>query len=549
MPSSSFFYKLCFVIIVVLLVTQSIKDNTKSVPDSALDLFNWIIDSIGGIAWEDMVEVVQDTTGLVFMCPYRPNVLQTLQKELEHSIVDQQFGVEIIMSATRVWEFSRDNIDNHSPLVLAISGPTGVGKSESAYVIAKSFLKKQFRYGYRYMPLGAHIFNGKDFTSTQSADIERNADRLAFEVGSRIDGCGGTSVIIFDEVQKFAPGTLNRILPALKERGVLTYETNRPWYSSSSSLPLTKTVSTQNCIFIFVTDVGKSELVRVLLQYEKREDIPQTIIRTAVREAMSVVPSLSELASTVDEVVPFLPLEKKHMKNVLKVKLEQESVRYKDIRWRSLIVDDNVLQHMVSNGAITYKNYTTKVMTATGTKETRTRTFADAGARALDKMGPLGDLKDRIEDFAQPYKPGRILRVDPLYLDEAQAQAEGGTGSSSSDSVDDHEDAIVVNTSDDEIKNDSSSSGSSSGSGETAGISLKWCTQQPPGTSSSSSFEKTDDIDTFNESDSSSSSSSSSSGNVCEDPHLCILEAICIEVYQGGLSRGAQGWFSSLTSS
>ena len=193
-------FRLIFVFIISILVLTVHASNTDYAwYDYIYYIAGLIYDSVFYMSTDivqTVTEVTQDVTGITMTCPYRSNVVTTLKQKFNTSIVDQQFGVEIITSAARVWEFSR-NSPEASPLVLAISGPTGVGKSESAYVIAESFLKKTYRQGSRYLPLGAHVFNGKDYSST--IDIDRNADKLAYEVGRRINRCGGTSVIIFDD--------------------------------------------------------------------------------------------------------------------------------------------------------------------------------------------------------------------------------------------------------------------------------------------------------------------------------------------------------------
>jgi DNA polymerase III delta prime subunit len=62
--------------------------------------------------------------------------------------------------------------DTPRPLVLAFTGPTGVGKTETAHVIARAMLPKTELVGVGRRPRGLLVLRGEDF-----ADVNANVTR------------------------------------------------------------------------------------------------------------------------------------------------------------------------------------------------------------------------------------------------------------------------------------------------------------------------------------------------------------------------------------
>lgn len=75
------------------------------------------------------------------------------------------------MNAISGWEFQHQ-AGHSEPLVLALTGPTGVGKSETAYRIAEGALAKQRRIGQsaKYLPSGLLMLRGEDYSG---GDLEQ----------------------------------------------------------------------------------------------------------------------------------------------------------------------------------------------------------------------------------------------------------------------------------------------------------------------------------------------------------------------------------------
>lgn len=78
-------------------------------------------------------------------------------------------------------------------------------------------------------------------------------------------------------------------MSALEERGTISpslalWSSWAPWSS------LYPPISTANCAFLFLSDIGGDDIVRELIRYEHREAVPISIIRTQVHSiGMSIV--------------------------------------------------------------------------------------------------------------------------------------------------------------------------------------------------------------------------------------------------------------------
>lgn len=195
----------------------------------------------------------------------------------------QDEAMNAIISAFATWEMDKQ-LGNHRPLVLAFTGPTGVGKSETAYRIADAILvKKNSFYSYtdRSKPHGLVVFRGEDYSIESellSQGVYKAQESIRSTLVEQLKRCQGNLVVVFDEVQKIAPKVLEVILPALEDRG-----------SISIMSPTQVMYSTQNVVFILISDIGFDQMKRFLIGYGDREAIPLSRMRN---EVCSVVSSL-----------------------------------------------------------------------------------------------------------------------------------------------------------------------------------------------------------------------------------------------------------------
>ena len=110
--------------------------------------------------------------GMIEQCPYVDDPVASLMLHLPASISGQDQGVEMIIDTFSSWEFSR-KAGYQQPLVLAITGPTGVGKSETGFIVAEAILAAKSRIGTsrRHLPEGYLVLGGQDYSNTSDAFV------------------------------------------------------------------------------------------------------------------------------------------------------------------------------------------------------------------------------------------------------------------------------------------------------------------------------------------------------------------------------------------
>ena len=441
-------------------------------------LYNAVVD-IASYTYEKTISTIP--------CPYVENMMLSLQQSLPRYIKSQDEAINMIEEAIASWEFDKQSGSNH-PLVLSFTGPTGVGKTETAYRIAESILAKKTRQtsGTRYQLCGLLTLRGEDYSNTTSTtSVQPNHERkkkwsdgkaaavkmdmlegeeqemhrrIKAKLASHLEKCKETGIIIFDEIQKAAPKVLEVLIPALSERGSISVD---PWTrdKSSDDKQEYKQYSTSNCIFIFISDIGSEKMIDLLLKYGEKSLVPRQSLREAVKGALNEKLSANlQFGKYIKDIIPFLPLEPNDLTSILKLKLMEEAELHRHFIWLDLIVDDNVIELLVGNKFIQYKTYTTTVriknekqeevdvngnINSKGKKNnnstivTRTKVFAEWGARSLENAGPLKDLKSCFMRLMQPWRPLQVLHIGLLdsTTRELQAKAWGNAAVKSGESL------------------------------------------------------------------------------------------------------------------
>lgn len=145
------------------------------------------------------------------MCPFSVSPARAVRRALTDRIVGQSQAVEQIVDAFSFWESSLKHGDTR-PLVLALTGSTGVGKTEAAMRIADALTSTQSgsaaedrisggARGLADRP-GVVLLSGSEFGRAASAAVPELRHRLKREVAQVLYHCHGVGVIILDEAQK-----------------------------------------------------------------------------------------------------------------------------------------------------------------------------------------------------------------------------------------------------------------------------------------------------------------------------------------------------------
>ena len=157
--------------------------------------------------------------------------------------------------------------------------------------------------------------------------------------------CGGNALIIVDEMQKFANGTLGAFHSGLQESGsFLALKSVHSYFGPAREIY--HSISTENTIFLFITDIGASMIEDLIVSYGDRNKIPQSVIRRTARSALVNHTGDVNFAKLVSEVIPYMSIENSQIQDLLRMKIRK--LPY------ILNVDDSVVEYLSGYSFVDY---------------------------------------------------------------------------------------------------------------------------------------------------------------------------------------------------
>ncbi|TMW57203.1 hypothetical protein Poli38472_003128 [Pythium oligandrum] len=337
-------------------------------------------------------------SGLGEQCVFVDKPSQSVRQYLLKHLKAQDGAVETVVAAIESWEFSRQSSKDRAPLVLAVTGPTGTGKTEMSNLLAEALFKrtKKLPNSEKLVPTGLLIFRGEDFSDNFTNPITEYHTQIKTRLSEHLHQCSGKAVVIFDEVQKVIPHTLDVLMEAVSERAQLSYYKNG----------VSKTIDTSNVIFVLVSDIGVAEMEHVLIDYENREDVPHSALESAVKTALNAQWKRLNFGKMIDRVVPFLPFEQPNVIQIIELKLEQLDKNYRGVYWHRLWIQDGISEYMSLMDSVEYSVRYRVV----GGKEEISKIYAKYGARNVE-TGPLQLLKSKLLRYLRPFNPDAEVRI------------------------------------------------------------------------------------------------------------------------------------------
>ncbi|KAJ0398965.1 hypothetical protein P43SY_008191 [Pythium insidiosum] len=353
-------------------------------------------------AFGDALEWMEFHSGLGEQCRYVERPSHSVRSYLTQRLRAQESAVESVVEAIEAWEFARESPkQRRAPLVLAITGPTGTGKTETSYLLAESLFKRTRRLtnGDRTVASGLLVFRGEHFSDNVSNPITEYHTQISTRLAEHLYMCSGKAVVVFDEVQKVIPHTLDALMEAMSERAQLSFYRNG----------VTKTYDTSNVIFVLVSDIGVREMERVMMSYESREEVPRPTMENVVKAALDAQWRRLNFGKMIDKVVPFLPLEQPHIAEIIELKLDLLDHQNRGSKWHRLWVENGIADYMSRLASIPYEERSARVATARG-EITVKKVYAKYGARNVDS-GPMQLLQSKLLRYLRPYNPEAEIRV------------------------------------------------------------------------------------------------------------------------------------------
>lgn len=252
----------------------------------------------------------------------------TIKKRLDEKVLAQQYATTQI--ERRLQLCVADLNDKSKPMsTFLFTGSTGVGKTEMTKQLAEILFQDQRR---------LLRFDMTEYANDDS--LERFRDLLTTRIWEH-----PYSIVLLDEIEK-ACASVTRLLLQVLDDGRLTNRNNRE-------------ISFTNCYIVLTTNAG-SEIYKTIAQYgasdEGSERIAKkydSLIRRSLSETSGDNRFPPELIGRIDVMVPFQPLSRATMGNIVKMKLRKLKDQVRSRHGVELVVNKDVIHYLVDDNLST----------------------------------------------------------------------------------------------------------------------------------------------------------------------------------------------------
>ena len=191
-------------------------------------------------------------------------------------------------------------------------------------------------------------------------------EEMKNRVIDHLTDCRGNAMIIFDEMQHFAAGTFDALQSGLQKNGSLSIKNG-----AGASEP-NRSISTENAIFLFITDTGADKFRELIVSYGDRNKIPQSVKHSVARSALVEQIGNTNIAKWISVVIPYMPMENTQIQEVFKMMIRK--LPY------VVNVDDSVVEYMSGPSFVDYVGVSTSSLDEMVSEY---KSFAYLGGRAV----------------------------------------------------------------------------------------------------------------------------------------------------------------------
>lgn len=253
--------------------------------------------------------------------------LLELEKELEKRVVGQEFAIKAVSEAIRR---SRSGLgDPGRPMgAFLFLGPTGVGKTE----LAKALAEQLFSQEEAIVRLDMSEYMEKHSVSKL---IGSPPGYIGYDEGGQLTETlrrRPYAVVLLDEIEKAHPDVFNLLLQIFDE-GRITDSKGR-------------TVNCRNALFIMTSNLG-SDLLLQKMEHNRSKISKETIMSTL--DPVIKAHFRPEFINRLDDILPFLPLQKEDMQKIVLIQLKLLAKRLLE-REVTLIWTQEVLSYLSEEG-------------------------------------------------------------------------------------------------------------------------------------------------------------------------------------------------------
>lgn len=246
--------------------------------------------------------------------------LLNLEKEISKRIVGQSFAITAVCEAIRRSRSGLSDVGRPMGAFLFL-GPTGVGKTELAKTLAFQLFDQQEAM----IRLDMSEYMEKHSISKL---IGSPPGYVGYEEGGQLTEAlrrRPYAVVLLDEIEKAHHDVLN-ILLQIFDDGRLTDSQGR-------------TVNCKNALFIMTSNLGSEQLLGAM------EKTHQSLSKQAIMVVLEPIIKAHfrpEFINRLDEILPFLPLQKSDMAQIVEIQLTHVADRLKErnitLTWTSEVL-------------------------------------------------------------------------------------------------------------------------------------------------------------------------------------------------------------------
>ncbi|XP_067948856.1 torsin-1A-like [Watersipora subatra] len=233
---------------------------------------------------------------------------QKLRKDLETKVYGQHLAIDSVVKTIR----AHLRRPSQKALALSFQGSTGTGKNLVSSIIAQNLYDRGMRSEYVHVLTAA-----KHFTRKERAAYYK--DQIQQWVEGSVSSCP-RQLFIFDEVDKMPDGLLDALIPFLDH------------YESVQG------VDYRSSIFLFLGNFGGEVLYDATYNHHQsganRNDLGvkdmEKVLRTEANNSKGGLKDSRLITSNlISHYIPFLPLEKRHVRQCINEELMKRDVEFK----------------------------------------------------------------------------------------------------------------------------------------------------------------------------------------------------------------------------
>lgn len=284
------------------------------------------VGAVGSLLWKS-----KETIMCAFKeCCQEPYVRTNLVG-FEEKLTENVFGQHIVLDVVaKTMKSHLRKKEHHKALALSFHGWTGSGKNYVAKFIAETLFKEGMKSKFVH-----HFYSSLHFPHKEESDLYKA--QIREWISGNVTACART-LFIFDEIDKLPPGVIDAIKPYID------------YHEQVNSVDFRKS------IFLFLSNTGGEQIALKTYNHwkegRKREDLSLADLEAAVNlgaynEEGGLQKSDVIQKHLVDLFVPFLPLEKEHVKMCIR----REFHRREEERKLNADKEDDI-----EDPAITYKD-------------------------------------------------------------------------------------------------------------------------------------------------------------------------------------------------